>query len=263
MSALTPFLAEDAAVTTAPVPGGSGAAVAATTPLIGLAWASLGLSALAVGVALIFMYAYHQRLIKVVEMWVRRGGQITATDDHVRDEGLAGAQAAGFGIISDAENDSVEPGQVVAFQATGVDDEKTNKVIWITAEGFPREETGPTFSSRAPTTGTFTVTATADGEKPATITLTVKEKSGAQDAPGPTVALPFAIRGWGGLVITILGLGIVAALMFAKVVSAEGGLAILGTLLGVGAGSALTSGKSDAEPASTSAGQSDESPTGS
>lgn len=244
ISSLAPLLADDAEETSAPASGGSGAAGAAQSAFTDLAWGSLVLSALVIGMALIFMSVYHGKLIQIVEKWVGLGGTISSLNDNVRDSAVVAGQARGSGlaITSDAEDGKIKPGQDVTFEATGLGEAELAKVTWSTAEGFPRTGAGPSWTSRAPISGTFQVVAAADGGS-ATVTLTVQAPA-AQKQGGPTVALPFAIRGWGGLVITILGLGIVAALMFARIVSAEGGLGILGALLGVGAGSALASGTS-------------------
>lgn len=52
---------------------------------------------------------------------------------------------------------------------------------------------------------------------------------------GASLQALFSMRNWARFVFTVFGVGTVAALMFAKIISSEGGIGLLGALLGVGA----------------------------
>ena len=87
----------------------------------------------------------------------------------------------------------------------------------------------------------------------ASITVADKELTGAAAVviPAPVspppetpatagLVLPFVMRNWSRFVVVVFGTGVVAALMFAGVITAQGGIGLLGPLLGVGAVTAAT-----------------------
>lgn len=243
---------DDAVATTAPAGGSGVTSPVVGEPLIGLAWGSLGLSLLVIVVALFFISAYHRRLLRIISWAVRHGAPVGTSSElvagrapQVAGQGL-GADAAPFGVTSDVDGSEATPGQDVTFSAIGGDPAKDRATIsWSSEGGKPANGTGATFVTRAPTSGKLTVLATWDSETPVTHSVTVGTVS-APGSDGPAgIVLPFAIRGWGGFVVTVLGIGVVVALMFAKVISESAGVGILGTLLGLGAASAAGAAKED------------------
>lgn len=218
-------------------------------PLTRLAWGTLGLTLLGVVAVLIFLYAYHRMVLGIVATSVRRGQHVQAAHVPVLPgDGGVGVQSKEPKITSDLDGAQPAPGQDVTFRLEGLSDgDDPATTTWASEHGSPAIGAGATFSSRAPGQGAWTVTATRDGQAPVTLELSVASTRGdGTVGSAPVVELPFALRGWGGLIVTIIGIGVVVALMFARVVSAEGGLGILGTLVGVGAVTASAAAKGGA-----------------
>gem|GEM_PF-3085954 len=199
----------------------------------------LAASVLVVIAGLWFAYLYHARLLQTIDLAVE-GGQLIRSEN-----GPAIAQSPD-GKVGVSGPTEATPGATVTFKAIGYDD--SSKVSWAVEGGKPEPSigTGSTLEVTFREAGTATVTATV-GKESAPHKVTVsgprKELTG--------IVLPFAIQNWGRLVVTTLGVGVVSALMAWDVISAEGGIGLLGALLGIGA--AAGSKEAESKPKSETA----------
>jgi hypothetical protein len=190
----------------------------------------LALTLLVIVLALGFSLIYHHRLLRSVDRAVAKGVVKSVTNVDVGG-GAEVSRDSGITIAGPAE---VTAGEAVTYRVEG----GTSDLTWTIEGGGAQPATGAggefTTTFQTPGTATIGVDFTGvTGQK----AVTVKAPPAAAPAASGIV-LPFAIRNWGRLVVVLLGIGIVAALMTLDVISAEGGIGLLGALLGVGAASA-------------------------
>lgn len=235
------------------------------------AMAILGVALLVICAALWFAYAYHRRVLETLER-LGKGQPVTT------DPGSAlGASAGQAGVLARTADDPLAVtgpdaavvGQAVTFEAVNAGD--PSSLSWTVEGASPK----PSLGSGASITlgfgaaGSAAVVATepgADGapprfSQPWTVTVTAPAPA---SAAAPGIVLPFVIKNWGRLVVTLLGIGVIAAMMTMGVIESDAGIAVLGTLLGVGAASAQserTVGDPPAPPAAAPAPPPGDSPT--
>lgn len=198
-------------------------------------------------IALAFAFLYHRRALEVIRGAVAKGQNVKTESSEIV-KGL-GADARIKGPKTGA------PGEELLFGLAGVDSGKT--VNWHAKMASPPSQGGQTFTTTFPKAGEYTVEATIEGfPDPLQRTVTIGAAA-ATSAPVPVV-IPFVLKNWGRLVIVVFGVGVIAALMAMRVVSAEAGIGILGALLGVGAttvaaGGAVGDGGSGTQPPASGA----------
>lgn len=214
----------------------------------GIAALFLAAAFLALASGLLFSYLYHRKLLEAIPGIMRAAAgttSVTSTDS----EAIASTFAEGDFDID--RPPVVTKGKKAMFNARNSAD---RTVTWTAAGAgvAPEAETGAgvTFGVTFAEAGPATVTAKVDGAT-ASVGFEVQE---AASASVGGIVLPFAVRNWGRLVVTILGVGVIAALMALNVVSGEGGIGILGALLGVGAAAATADPAAEPSPASPAAG---------
>ncbi|MFU8946185.1 hypothetical protein ACLRGF_05555 [Mycetocola zhadangensis] len=189
-------------------------------------------------IALVFAFNYHAKILNVISMAVANGQKVEPSSD---DAVIQGAETSIFGPEVGVPSAKLE------FVVVGVD--AGLLVSWIAEGGAPASDEGMSFVTLFEKAGDYKVTATYTDADGSTHSL---EKTVAIAAPAPApaaaaIALPFVIKNWGRLVIVLFGVGVVSALMSAKILDAAAGVGILGVLLGVGAVTA-TSGTGGDKP---------------
>lgn len=199
-----------------------------------LAVVLLVISTLVVAIALFFALRYHSKVLQVVGWDVRRNGaHVTA------DSSGASVQAQEPSIAGPA---TAAPGGDLVYALKDVSPAPST-VDWTAVGGTLSSHSGDSFLTSFDTAGSFQITATYDDSGTSkTINKTVA--IGATATASSSIALPFVIKNWGRLVVVIFGIGVVSALMAAKILDSTAGVGILGTLLGVGAVSTTTGGNS-------------------
>ena len=204
----------------------------------GMATLFLALALLAIALGLLFSYGYHTKLLAAIpKIMVVAGGTKVSTSDN---ETMATAMGGDLQVEAPSK---VAKNSKAAFKALN---SQGRQVTWEAAGASPEpvSGTGLTFDVTFKAAGPATVTAKADTASYAVAFEVVEEAT-----PVGGIILPFAIRNWGRFVVTVLGVGVIAALMALGIVSAEGGIGILGALLGVGAASATADPAAEPKPA--------------
>jgi hypothetical protein len=194
----------------------------------------LGLTCVVIALCLWFVFRYHQQLLATIDKAVARGaaGPISAEDHGV---GVQSREVAGGVKITGPS--TVTTGAQAMFTADGLSGGET--LSW-TVDGDvgadPAAGGDQTFTTTFAKAGTATVALDLVGgtaPPPLTVTVTAPAVDGAKG-----VVLPFVVRNWGRLVVVLFGAGLVGSLMVLGVIGSEGGVALLGALLGVGAATA-------------------------
>lgn len=189
---------------------------------------------LVIVVALVFAHLYHRRALNVIATAVRKGQTVATTSDEVA-RGL-GDDARIKGPTSGAPNEEL------LFGLVGVESGKT--INWGAVGATPSSQGGDTFTTTFTKAGRYTVKATVEGLTES-LTREVIIGTATGNAASTPVTIPFVLKNWGRLVIVLFGVGVIAALMSTRIISAEAGIGILGALLGVGATAVATAGTSD------------------
>jgi hypothetical protein len=192
---------------------------------IGILIAAIVVIVIALGFALL----YHRRALEVIAVAVARGQGVSTESDEVAK-----------GLSTDARIKGPKtgmPNEELLFGLAGVESDKT--VNWRADKATPSSQGGATFTTTFEKAGEYTIEATVEGLPDAvkhSITI-----GAATTAAAPTpVVIPFVLKNWGRLVIVLFGVGVIAALMSTRIVSAEAGIGILGALLGAGATAVAT-----------------------
>ncbi|WP_141932406.1 PKD domain-containing protein [Microbacterium sp. SLBN-146] len=180
-------------------------------------------------IALGFAWIYHRKALQIIMSAVSRGAILGSP---VNED--VGARGVGPRVVGPSCG---KPSEEFFFVLIGVD--ASTAVKWTAADGSPSSGDEQTFTTKFAAGGDHTVQVAIDGvAEPLTKTVTV----GAASGSGAPIAIPFVLKNWGRLVIVLFGVGVIAALMVTKTISAEAGIGILGALLGVGATAAAAGG---------------------
>lgn len=240
------------ATTTTAVPSTGGAGTASQYHVIP-AMIILGVSVLVIGMALYFAYRYHRRLLETLERLTRGG----SADGHTGQVLLIqndDAMVQEFDPEQPLEvtgPDTVDVGQTVTYEVRKAHD--LTRISWtvVGAGAKPASGSGATITLKFASAGDAKVVATeADpggGETRSSVPRKVAVNEPAPES-AQGIVLPFVIKNWGRLVVTLLGIGVIAAMMTMGVIQSEAGIAVLGTLLGVGAASSHGDGAVAAPP---------------
>jgi hypothetical protein len=218
----------------------------------GLAWGSFLFAFMVIAVGLYFSFRYHDRLMRLIRLAIRRGTPFTLSNEDVGASGTASVQARVDTLKIKAPS-AVKANEPAKFELAEVPDGvDVGSLEWSVESGgmTVTTHTGPALTHTFEKAGTYTVSVvTVDGAKSGSVDVTLADASA---APSPGVPVfPFVMRNWSRFVVVIAGTGFVSALMFADVISAEGGIGLLGALLGVGASTSAAP-----DPASTGGGDS-------
>lgn len=140
---------------------------------------------------------------------------------------------------------NTDPDEFRTFAVQRVD--TAQAVTWRAEGATPSSGSGYSFVTTFNKPGDYEILATFSDSSGTETALQKKVKIGATSS-GPAasaIVLPFVIKNWGRLVIIIFGVGVISAVMAAKILDAAAGIGILGTLLGVGAVTATSGGSGD------------------
>lgn len=208
---------------------------------------AMGVVALAVAfgflaLALGFSLLYHRRLLNTIDLAIKRGAKVSTRTDPALDgphPDLQGREVVGESGISGPDTATV--GVAADFEVENYSsDDPTKPVTWSVEGGnaLPKEGTGPSITFIFTEAGNATVTASADSKNPITKKVAVKAAAVPSTSEPGGIVLPFVLANWGRLVVVTMGTGTVAALMTWGVISSDGGIGVIGTLLGAGAAAA-------------------------
>lgn len=185
-------------------------------------------------IGLIFAYVYHNRIFNAIDKAISYGQPIgeTSNSDVFKQNSLARA------ITSISGPNDVITGTQVAYLAPASD------VEW-SIEGDVDGEIATSTDALVVTfrkAGPATIIATKDGDSMFPFYLPISVRDSAPNDSG--IRLPFVMQNWGRFVLVSFGVGLLGAMIVWDSITAEAGIGMIGTLLGVGAASAST-GKSD------------------
>lgn len=217
--------------------GGSDSPIDTSRVVVAAVFIVAAIAVIAIG--LYFAYGYHQRLLRSIDTAVQYGatGPISTSNE----DSLA-PRPRSMSVVGATGPPSVEVGQNVTYEATGTTEPST--VTWSIEGGGPTPSggQGASISVTFSQAGTAVVTPTQEGLESVPLTVTVVARPAASSREG--VVLPFVIRNWARFVVVIFGVGAISALMALSVISAEGGIGLLGALLGIGGAAANSDGDS-------------------
>ncbi len=187
-----------------------------------------------IGIGLLFSHRYHERLLQSIDAAIRLGKVDTIATSN--DSSLDATRTRGAPQIGVTGPTTVEVGQTAVYEAVGASD--PNAVSWSIEGGdaTPSVGQGASIGVAFSKTGSAVVTAAQEGSTSAPLSVDVIASTKVGGREG--IVLPFVIKNWARFVVVIFGVGAIAALMALGVVSAEGGIGVLGVLLGVGGATA-------------------------
>lgn len=190
-----------------------------------------------IAIALAFAFQYHAKLLDVINT--------AAKSNSVR----IGSESSTVGALAGTPQiegpEAGAPSAKLEYSLAGVDPGTT--ISWTAVGGDPASGNGAGFATRFDSAGTHEVSVEYSDAQNVTQSLTKNVVIAEKVSGPPTIVLPFVIKNWGRLVVVILGVGTVAALMALRIIGAEAGVAILGSLLGFGVATA-TSGTTGGKP---------------
>lgn len=235
-----------------------------------LAFVSFGTAVLVIVIGLVFSFQYHKHLMALMRFAIKKGLSVGSTDvpavEGAATPATGGTVASQDSVAVQGLEDGIkvlvpeklEVGKravfkVVHLPGNGNGEAVTWQIVRKDAVGPALTWTGREFEHSFSEAGacTLTVTAAEENVEPYSADLNVAEPAApakpsdeASTTPsavaraGASLQALFSMRNWARFVIVIFGVGAVSALLFGKIITSEGGIGLLGALLGVGATSA-------------------------
>lgn len=199
-----------------------------------------------IAIGLYWSYSYHRRLLGTIDAAIAKG-VVKKVD--VENIDSLGPRTRGSKQIGVSGPSQAVAGEAVTFTATGIQD--AAGVNWTVsgAGATPESGTGASIVVTFAGSGKATVAPHLSEHVSSPLEVTVTEPPPPGSAEG--IVLPFVLRNWARFVVVIFGVGAIAGLMALSIISAEGGIGLLGALLGIGGAAASDA---DSKPAGGSGG---------